>query len=126
MEYEPDDGFVEFRHKANERRVSKDEKYKDNSKRRLLNTVKKKFDTTIIGALAAFEEQFGELWGHGIPEENLDEDQIYWKEAWAEARAKILDNGNANLRAAQNEISQYTLSWNRYVTNFQLRNNEEI
>ena len=29
-----------------------------------------------------------------------------------------LDNGNANLRAAQNEISQYTMSWNRYVTNY--------
>ena len=126
MEHEYDDSFVEFRRKTEERRCTKDDRYKDNSKRRLLNTVKKKFDTTIIGALAAFEEQFGELWGHGIPEERLDEDQIYWKEAWMEARAKILDNGNANLRAAQNEISQYTLSWNRYVTNFQLRNNEEI
>lgn len=118
--------FSEFRQNSRDKRTRKDEKYKDNSKRRLLNTLKKKFDTTIIGSLAAFEEQFGELWGHGTPEEKLDEDQIYWRDAWMEARAKVLDNGNANLRAAQNEISQYTLSWNRYVTNFQLRNNEEI
>jgi hypothetical protein len=118
--------FSEFRQGSRDRRITKEEKYKDNSKRRLLNTLKKKFDTTIIGSLAAFEEQFGELWGHGLPEEKLDEDQIYWRDAWMEARAKVLDNGNANLRAAQNEVSQYTLSWNRYVTNFQFRDHEEI
>ena len=41
------------------------EQYKENSKKRLLNNIKKKFDTTIIGSLAAFEEEFGYLWGHG-------------------------------------------------------------
>ena len=35
---------------------AKDETYKENSKRRLLNNLKKKFDTTIIGSLAAFED----------------------------------------------------------------------
>ena len=55
---------------------------------------------------------------------DLDEDQRYWREQWMETRSKVLDNGNSNLRAAQNEISQYTLSWNRYVTNF-YRNEEE-
>ena len=103
---------------------AKDETYKENSKRRLLNNLKKKFDTTIICSLAAFEDRFGELWGHGLPIAELDEDQLYWREVWADARSKILDNGNANLRAAQNEIAQYTLSWNRYVTQFNLdRNN---
>jgi hypothetical protein len=29
------------------------EQYKENSKKRLLNNIKKKFDTTIIGSLAA-------------------------------------------------------------------------
>ena len=55
---------------------------------------------------------------------DLDEDQRYWRDVWMETRSKVLDNGNSNLRAAQNEIAQYTLSWNRYVTNF-YRNNEE-
>ena len=41
------------------------EQYQENSKKRLLNNIKKKFDTTIIGSLAAFEEEFGYLWGHG-------------------------------------------------------------
>ena len=116
MEHEDD--FLEFKHQARKKRSESDAKYKDNSKRRLCNILKKKFDTTIIGSLAAFEDAFGELWGHGLNINDLDEDQRYWREIWMETRSKVLDNGNANLRAAQNEISQYTLSWNRYVTNF--------
>ena len=110
--------YIEFKHDVDRRRAQSEEKYKDNSKRRLSNILKKKFDTTIIGSLAAFEDRFGELWGHGLPMSELDEDQAYWRELWMETRSKVLDNGNANLRAAQNEISQYTLSWNRYVSNF--------
>ena len=122
-DYEYDE-FLEFKSQNDQNKLRKEKAYKDNSKRRLLNNIKKKFDTTIIGSLAAFEEKFGELWGHGLPAGELDEDQIYWREVWADARSRILDNGNANLRAAQNEIAQYTLSWNRYVTQFNLdRNN---
>ena len=73
-----DDQYSEFKHKANQQRTEKDVRYKDNSKRRLLNILKKKFDTTIIGSLAAFEESFGDLWGHGLPTQALDEDQLYW------------------------------------------------
>ena len=122
MDY--DDDFTEFKHQANKRRTDRETHYKDNSKRRLLNILKKKFDTTNIGSLAAFEEKFGDLWGHGLAMNDLDEDQRYWRDVWMETRSKVLDNGNSNLRAAQNEIAQYTLSWNRYVTNF-YRNNEE-
>ena len=122
MDY--DDDFTEFKHQANKRRTDRETHYKDNSKRRLLNILKKKFDTTIIGSLAAFEEKFGDLWGHGLAMNDLDEDQRYWRDVWMETRSKVLYNGNSNLRAAQNEIAQYTLSWNRYVTNF-YRNNEE-
>ena len=120
----PYEEFSNLQAEKDRNKRDKDETYKENSKRRLLNNLKKKFDTTIIGSLAAFEDRFGELWGHGLPTPELDEDQLYWREAWTDARSKILDNGNANLRAAQNEIAQYTLSWNRYVTQFNLdRNN---
>ena len=124
MEYENEEDFLEFKYQAKKKRTESDAKYKDSSKRRLSNILKKKFDTTIIGSLAAFEEKFGELWGHGLTVNDLDEDQRYWREVWMETRSKVLDNGNANLRAAQNEISQYTLSWNRYVTNFNNNRNQ--
>ena len=101
------------------------ERYKESSKKRLLNSIKKKFDTTTIGSLAILEELFGELWGHGLPYRDLEEEEKEWREVWNEARTKILDLGNSNLRGAQSEISQYTLSWNRYVTNFIIKDNRE-
>ena len=99
--------------------------YKNFSKSRLLNNISKKFNTTTIGSLAIIEDSFGFLWGHGTPYNDLSEDQKDWREAWGEVRTKILDLGNSNLRASQSEISQYTLTWNRYVTNFYVKGDEE-
>ena len=96
--------------------------YQENSKKRLINNIKKKFDTTIIGSLAAFEAEFGYLWGHGKTYAELTEEEQEFRDMWNDVRSKILDNGNFNLRSAQSEISQYTLSWNRYVTKFNFRN----
>lgn len=97
------------------------EEYGESSKKRLLNNIKKKFDTTIIGSLAAFEDEFGYLWGHGKSYSELTEVEQEFRDMWNAARAKVLDNGNFNLRSAQSEISQYTISWNRYVTKFNFR-----
>ena len=111
--------------KGRRKNSKREEIFKQSSKKRLLNNIKKKFDTTTIGSLAILEELFGELWGHGLPYRDLDEDEKEWREVWNEARTKILDLGNSNLRGAQSEISQYTLSWNRYVTNFIIKDNRE-
>ena len=50
------DDFITFRGDFKRKKGASDKRYKDNSKKRLLANLKKKFDTTIIGALAAFEE----------------------------------------------------------------------
>ena len=118
MKDEQEHNYVNFRHNNKKRSAESHTRYNDSSKQRLTNIIKKKFNTTIIGSLAAFEEQFGDLWGHGLAINDLDEDQRYWRDIWMDTRAKVLDNGNTNLRASESEISQYTLSWNRYVTNF--------
>ena len=115
----------EFNHRRSRRQDAKKSKFKDSSKKRLLNNIKKKFDTTTIGSLAIIEEFFGELWGHGIDYNELTEEELEWREIWEEARTKILDLGNSNLRASQSEISQYTISWNRYVTNFIVKNEDD-
>jgi hypothetical protein len=109
----------------NKKKRERDQRYKDSSKKRLLNIIKKKFDTTTIGSLAILEELFGDLWGHGIPYKELTSQEKEWRQVWNEARTKILDLGNSNLRGAQSELAQYSLSWNRYVTNFILKDNEE-
>lgn len=98
--------------------------YNEASKKRLLNNIKKKFDTTIIGSLAVFEEAFGHLWGHGLPNDQLSDEEKEFRSLWQEARTSILDAGNSNLRAAQSEIAQYTMSWNRYVMNFKAVNQD--
>ena len=36
------------------------------------------------------------------------------RDVWEDVRAQILDNGNSQLRAAMNEISDYTISWDRH------------
>ena len=52
--------------------MRKDKEYEEVSKKRLNNNLKKKFDTTTIGSLSAFEDQFGFLWGHGKKYSDLD------------------------------------------------------
>ena len=97
-----------------------DSKYKDKSKKRLSNIVSTKMKTSFIGAISACESSFGFLWGHGVSEEELTEEQRAMREIWEEARAQILDNGNSQLRASMNEISNYDIHWNRYHLDFKI------
>jgi hypothetical protein len=86
----------------------------------LENNLKEKFETIIIGSLYIFEEKFGYLWGHGIDYSELSEEEKEFREIWKDVRTKILDKGNSKARAALNELGQYNVSWNRYVTNFKI------
>jgi len=99
-------------------------KFQNNSRNRLMNNIKKKFNTTMIGALAAFEEEFGELWGNGMSLDDLTQDQLEERERWERVRSQVLDNGNDQSRSSMEEISQYTVSWNRYVTKFVVQKNQ--
>lgn len=115
------DDYSEMKSKVRAVKEQQDITYKENSKRRLLVNIQKKFNTTIIGSLAVFEECFGHLWGHGKHIDDLDANEREWRKIWCVARSRILDNGNSNLRAAQNEIAQYTLHWDRYVINMPVK-----
>lgn len=64
----------------------------------LLNNVYKKFQTTMIGALARFEENFGYLW------DNDSKEAERFEQIWEETRNSILNNGNRQARSAINEI----------------------
>ena len=94
--------------------------YNEMSKKRLMNNLQKKFNTVAVGALVAFEETMGELWGHGLPYEKLTEEQKEYRKKWEQIRTKVLDLGGTNCRAAKSEIAQYSLRWNRYVMNFKV------
>lgn len=64
--------------------------------------IKKRIQTTMIGALARFEENFGYLWGQD--QENLNSEQIRNLDLWEKTRTEILDNGNNQIRGAISDM----------------------
>jgi len=95
------------------------EQYEQQSKERLIKNIEKKFQTTMIGALARFEDEFGDLWG--MDKDRLTPEEEKWEEKWKYVRNEVLNNGNNQLRACLDELSNYTLSWNQYHTEFLVR-----
>lgn len=88
------------------------------SQKRFIDNMTKKFNTTMIGAIAEIEKTFGELWGHGKDEGNLTRSEKEWRKQYTILRTAILNNGNNQLRAAINEIGEYTIAWQKYHVNF--------
>jgi hypothetical protein len=92
------------------------------SKDVLSNSLGKKFDTTMIFALAEFEECFGYIWGFGKDKSELTEKEISNAALWEEARKNILDNGNHQKRKAKKELERYQISPTQFNYNFKPRN----
>jgi hypothetical protein len=67
----------------------------------LLNSIYKKFQTTMIGALARFEDSFGHLW------DNDSKEAERFEILWEDTRNSILNNGNKQARSAMNDIADY-------------------
>lgn len=88
--------------------------YEVQSRERLAKIISKKLEKTFIGNISEFESKFGFLWGHGKKESELDTDEAYFRKLWKELRNTILNKGNDNIRAVQDELDQYTIHWNRY------------
>jgi len=84
----------------------REDKYKLESRDRLSKILKKKIQTTMIGALSSIEEHFGFL---------LEgEDKAAMQELYQKIRSEILDKGNNQARNIDAELSQYEVSWLRY------------
>lgn len=93
-------------------------------KSRLLEIARKKFRTTFIGGISAFEESFGFLWGHGEKTPRTAE-QEKWHRLWQKCRARALDNGNAQLRAMEKELTLHEIHYEGYRLNLQVVNQKE-
>lgn len=87
-------------------------KLKAESKDRLSKILKKKIQTTMIGALSTIEENFGFLWNSTGVE--LTKEQAAMKELYNKVRSEILDKGNNQARNIDAELSQYEVEWLRY------------
>lgn len=88
------------------------EKFKNDSRVRLSKILKKKVETTMIGALSSIEEHFSFLWtptqGDMTPEQQIMFD------TFQKVRSEILDKGNTQSRNVDAELSQYDIKWLRY------------
>ncbi len=89
------------------------------SKEALRKTCRKKIDTTMIGAINVIELEL-----FGLMSEN-DSLSLKLREAYGRIRSKILDNGNNQKRIIDEEISQYTVEWNKQTLVMPVRNISE-
>ena len=95
----------------------REERKKEITKDELFRSCKKKVQTTMIGALSTLEEQFGFLWGFDILEEERTPEQKKIHEIYEEARAKILDRGNTQIRNLETEFVNYDITRKKhYIT----------
>lgn len=94
--------------------VCSDENRKVDSKKRLQRILERKLKTSFIGALSKFEAVFGRLWGHGKDRADLTESEIRFRSLWELARTEVLNNGNNQIRAVQQELDLYTINFDGY------------
>jgi len=78
--------------------------YKAKSKQRLKRIMKKKIQTTMIGAISSIESLFGFLWDKDEPNSEKME------ELFQNLRSEILDRGNHQIRNVDTEIDLYDVS----------------
>ncbi len=88
----------------------REKKYKVESKDRLSKILKKKIQTTMIGALSSIEENFGFLWNDAKTPSDKEE----MKALYNKVRSEILDKGNNQARNIDAELAQYEVEWLRY------------
>ena len=112
-DYEMEKPFSEMlKEKANYKEM-REEKYRADSRDRLSKILKKKIETTMIGALSSIEEHLGFLWETKAGQ--LTEDQVYMKDLYQKVRSEILDKGNTQARNVDAELSQYDVKWLKYT-----------
>jgi hypothetical protein len=99
---------------SNYRKV-REERYKLDSRDRLSKIIRKKIETTMIGAISSVEEHLGFLWGYDENQNDLTEDQKRLKELFQLVRSEILDKGNTQSRNADAELAQYDVEWKKFT-----------
>ena len=96
-----------------------------NDKKRILKQIHSRFQTTMIGSLARFEDTFGYLWGHN-GNEQLTERQEEFLEMWNYVRTSILNHGSKQMRECVDDMIAHMdeeMNINRY--NFLIQPQEE-
>ena len=115
------DEFSNYLRKSFELKQNRENKQKEISKERLLNTAKKKIQTTMIGSLSTIEKHFSFLWDVDNP--TMEQEQL--KNLFEDLRSEILDRGNTQIRNLENEFSNYEVTWKKYNINLPFKGQGE-
>ena len=117
------DEYNKFLKQSLDLKKIREERNKEVSKDSLFKSSKKKVQTTMIGALSTIEESFGFLWGFEERDESkLTPEQIHLKNIYDEARAKILDRGNTQIRNLELEFADYDIVRKKHFINLPVVN----
>jgi len=92
---------------------ARNDKYKEDSKTRLSKIVKKKIQTTMVGAISSIEEHLGFLW-ESADDGELTDAQAEFYVQFQKLRSEIFDKGNAQARNVDAELNQYEVEWKKY------------
>ena len=103
-----------------EYKKTREDNYKFNSKERLSKILKKKVETTMIGALSSIEEHLSFLWES---EGSLSKEQQEMYDTYQKIRSEILDKGNTQARNIDAELNQYEVTWLKYQVNIPVKSN---
>jgi hypothetical protein len=123
MEKECDDKIYEINQEEKRERRAK---VLESMKTRFKKIAKKKFTTCFIFAISEFEKVWGqELWGHGLPEDQLTDKQKANRERWGQVRRDILDKGNSQLRGFESEIDVHDLEFKGYSMTFVVKEGDK-
>lgn len=108
------DNFDELVRKQSEYKQQREDKYRQDSRERLSKILKKKVETTMIGALSSMEDHFAFLWNSD--EGSMSPEQKIMYDTFQRVRSEILDRGNTQARNVDAELAQYEVKWLRYQT----------
>ena len=117
------ENFDEFIRNKSEYKQARTEKYKYDSKERLSKILRKKVETTMIGAISSVEDHFAFLWTATDSEMTAEKKFMY--ETFQKVRSEILDKGNAQSRNVDAELNQYEVRWMRYSVSIPVKNKED-
>ena len=79
-------------------------------------------DTVAIGAIRAFEDEFGHLWGIHLKEEELTPGHLAFKRKWIQVRKEILEQAESSKKIYSKNIDKFNVTRKRVFIDF---NNED-
>jgi len=106
-------GFAQLQALKKKVDEANEQRYLEQCRQRLSKIISTKIKTSFIGALDVIEKTFGFLWAENEDGTRSDEATKFY-DLYQQMRTDILNNGNSQIRGAQNEIANHVISWSRY------------